>query len=273
MSRRLLAITIISTLLWGLILRLPSSDAASFPSGKIALSRNARLPKKTVLPIANKSSSSRSSLTHAEWIAFRLSKRRGGGGSGQPSPGSSGSTGGSSNSSAAPLTSPTITFGNITKEYDDAPFTLSPVSDSSGAFTFESDDPSVATVSGDILTITGVGTATISATQAAHGQYAAGTATATLTVHPIAPTIVALLSISKESSDPPFLLSDPESNSSGAFTFTSTNAAVATVSGRTVTIVGAGTTTIVSTQAAHGNYTSGSGSTTLTVSPIINDAA
>ena len=57
----------------------------------------------------------------------------------------------------------------------------------------------------------------------------------------------------------------PTSNSTGAFTYTSSNPAVATVSGRTVTVVGAGVTTLVATQAATGNYTAGSVSTTLTV--------
>ena len=53
--------------------------------------------------------------------------------------------------------------------------------------------------------------------------------------------------------------------SGGAFTFASSNTAVATVSGRRVTLVGNGVTTLTATQAAAGNYTQATASTTLTV--------
>jgi hypothetical protein len=58
--------------------------------------------------------------------------------------------------------------------------------------------------------------------------------------------------------DGAFILADPMSDSNGAFTYTSSNAAVATISGSTVSIVGKGTTTITATQAAFGEYNSGS---------------
>ena len=50
----------------------------------------------------------------------------------------------------------------------------------------------------------------------------------------------------------------PTSPSAGAFTYASANPAVATISGDTVTITGAGSTVITATQAADGNYTGGS---------------
>jgi hypothetical protein len=65
--------------------------------------------------------------------------------------------------------------------------------------------------------------------------------------------------------DAPFGLSAPVSNSDGAFTYTSSNLAVATVSGTTVTIVGAGSTTITATQAATASYGSNSISAQLVV--------
>ena len=64
----------------------------------------------------------------------------------------------------------------------------------------------------------------------------------------------------KEVGDAAFALTAPTSNSSGAFTYSSSNTAVATISGNMVTIVGAGTSTITATQAASGNF--GSASTT-----------
>ncbi len=69
--------------------------------------------------------------------------------------------------------------------------------------------------------------------------------------------------------DAPFALTAPTTNSDGAFTYSSSNPAVATVSGTTVTIVGAGTSTITATQAATANYGSNSISTTLVTTPII----
>jgi gliding motility-associated-like protein len=75
------------------------------------------------------------------------------------------------------------TFSGITKATNDAPFTITaPTSNSSGAFTYTSSNTSVATISGNTVTIVGPGTATITATQAANGLYLQTTTTATLTV-------------------------------------------------------------------------------------------
>jgi hypothetical protein len=77
---------------------------------------------------------------------------------------------------------PTITFTIPSKTFGDAAFTLSPTSDSPGAFTFTSSNTSVATISGSIVTIVANGTSIITATQASSGDYSSATATATLTV-------------------------------------------------------------------------------------------
>jgi hypothetical protein len=60
----------------------------------------------------------------------------------------------------------------------------------------------------------------------------------------------------KVAGDPDFDLTAPSSNGSGAFTFTSSNPAVATISGSTVHIVDAGSSTITATQAEAGGYSS-----------------
>ncbi len=62
-----------------------------------------------------------------------------------------------------------------------------------------------------------------------------------------------------------YIITDPTTNSTGAFTYTSSNTSVATVSGNTVTIVGVGTTTITATEAADANYLTTSVSTPLVV--------
>jgi len=66
--------------------------------------------------------------------------------------------------------------------------------------------------------------------------------------------------------DAPFDLTDPTSDSPGAFTYTSSNTAVATISGATVFVVGPGTTTITATQVASGAFVSGSVNADLYVS-------
>ena len=58
--------------------------------------------------------------------------------------------------------------------------------------------------------------------------------------------------------DIPFDLVDPTSTSPGSFSYTSSNTAVATISGKTVFIVGPGTSTITANQAASGSFIAGS---------------
>jgi gliding motility-associated-like protein len=162
---------------------------------------------------------------------------------------------------------PTIgAFANITKNFGDAAFTLTaPTSNSNGAFAYSSSNTAVATVSGNTVTIVGAGTATITANQAATTNYNSGTATSTLTVNSINPTLGAFANVNKTFGDAAFTLTAPTSNSSGVFTYSSSNTSVATVSGNTVTIVGAGTATITATQAATTNYNAGTATSTLTV--------
>lgn len=78
----------------------------------------------------------------------------------------------------------------------------------------------------------------------------------------------------KKYSDPSFNLTNPVSNSPGAFTYTSSNTNIATIAGNTVTILAAGTTVITATQAASGIYTSKSTTAAFIVSvvaPTIRD--
>ncbi len=80
---------------------------------------------------------------------------------------------------------PVITnFNYYSKTYFDESFTIAnPTSASAGLFSYTSDNASVATISGNTVTITGVGTANITATQAANGSFCSNTATVPLTVN------------------------------------------------------------------------------------------
>jgi gliding motility-associated-like protein len=86
-----------------------------------------------------------------------------------------------------------------------------------------------------------------------------------ITIGKATPTIASMAAINKTFGDAAFTLTAPTSNATGAFTFASSNTAVATISGTTVTIVGAGTATITATQATDANYNAGSVTALLTV--------
>jgi len=87
-----------------------------------------------------------------------------------------------------PVVPTSVTISNFaipSKYIDDADFTiLTPGSNSTADFTYTSDDPAVATITGNTIHITGVGTVNITATQAATKSYAAASAKTNFTVLP-----------------------------------------------------------------------------------------
>ena len=80
--------------------------------------------------------------------------------------------------------SPSITgFAVAAKELGSPAFALTPPSsNSNGVFSYASSNTSVATVSGNMVTLVGVGTTVISANQAPSGNYGAGSVSASLVV-------------------------------------------------------------------------------------------
>ncbi len=88
---------------------------------------------------------------------------------------------------------PTISGFTVPAKFmGDAPFTLiAPTSNSTGAFTYTSSNTSVATISGSLVTIKGVGNSIIKATQAAAGSFGAGSISATLSVSFPPPAVAA----------------------------------------------------------------------------------
>jgi hypothetical protein len=97
----------------------------------------------------------------------------------------------------------------------------------------------------------GVGLTEITATQATYNKYTEATVKSFFKVTEIDPPTLGPFTVpNKLIGEPNFDLTAPTSNSTGAFTFTSSNPLVATVSGKTVTIVGIGVTTITATQEA-----------------------
>ncbi len=151
----------------------------------------------------------------------------------------------------------TITFDAVpVKTYGDDPFGLSAVSTSGLTVSYSSSDETVATVSGNTVTVVGAGTAIITATQAGNSNYKPATAvTRVLTVNKESQSVVFAALDGKTYGDAPFLLSATGGGSGNPVSFTSSDNTVATVSGNTVTIVDAGTCTIYANQEGNENYT------------------
>ena len=169
------------------------------------------------------------------------------------------------------LVTPTLSaFAIASRDFGSVPFTLNlPTSNSSGAFSFASSDPAVASIVGNVVTVVGAGTTAITATQAAAANYTSKTVTALFVVNPIVPTLSAFAIDSRDFGSVPFTLNLPTSNSLGTFSYASSDLVVASIVGNVVTVVGAGTTTITATQAATTNYKS----RTITASFVVNPIA
>lgn len=135
-------------------------------------------------------------------------------------------------------------------------FVLAAIGGASGLpVVFASNTTSVCTVTGSTVTMLSAGTCSLTADQAGNASFAAAPQVALQVVIGRAmPTLAWVADMSRTLGEAAFDLPDPGSDSSGTFTFASSDPAVATVSGRTVTLVGAGVTTLVATQAAAGNY-------------------
>jgi hypothetical protein len=147
-------------------------------------------------------------------------------------------------------------------------FIIDPSSASTGAFTYTSSNIKVATIFKNTVSIKGVGTSTITATQAISANYNDVTVTTPFVVNQMSPTLTTnfVVPATKAMGDAKFKLIPPKSNSISPFAFTSSNTAVATIAKDMVTIVGAGTVTISATQPSTKSY----GSKTVTGTMVVN---
>jgi sugar lactone lactonase YvrE len=150
--------------------------------------------------------------------------------------------------------SQTITFPPIPNHmFGDAPFTLSATA-SSGLPVAYTVTLGPATVSGSTVTIAGVGTVTIQATQAGNSTYAAATPVSqSFTVAQASQTIAFASIPNQVTTAAPFSLN--ATASSGLTVSYTVTSGPATVSGSTVTLAGsAGTVVIQATQGGNTNY-------------------
>jgi len=168
------------------------------------------------------------------------------------------------------LSSQTITsFTTIpTKMYGSAPFTVTAPTADSGLPVTLSVVSGPATILGNTVTLTGVGTVVLAADQPGNGSYSAATrVTTTFQVNMGSQTIGSFTSIpTKTYGSAPFTVTGPAATS-GLTVVLSVVSGPATISGNTVTLTGAGTVTLAANQAGNGLFTA---ATRVTTSFVIN---
>jgi hypothetical protein len=141
---------------------------------------------------------------------------------------------------------------------------VTPQSPSTGRWVFTSTDPTIASIVDNVITGIKAGTTIISAFQEPAGRYGQSpTVQATITVKP-APTItspanIALVAGTQQA------ITTPTSNSPGTWSYTSSNPAVAAITGSSISALAAGTVTITATQLATTAFTAATRTFTITV--------
>ena len=158
---------------------------------------------------------------------------------------------------------PTLDFPEIIKNYSDSNFTPTLTTSSTGNRTFSVLDTSIANSLGSSLSITGVGQTNVTVNIDESENYLSISGSTTMTVNVGIPTII-FNDITKIFGDPDFDIA-ATSNSSGAMTYSIADPSIATISGNTITIVGAGSTVVTVNQSSSTLFTSGSASMTLIV--------
>jgi len=172
------------------------------------------------------------------------------------------------NSSTATMTltiikgNPTIIFDDLAKNINDPNFNFTPVSNSSGTFSYVISDTSIANVIGSNVTILNLGSTIVTLNQAANTNYNSGSATMTLQI--LTDPIINFNDITKIYGDPDFDLT-PTSTSPAPFSFTISDTNIANLSESSVSIRNSGNTIVSVSQEAYGNYKATNASMILTV--------
>jgi subtilisin family serine protease len=145
-----------------------------------------------------------------------------------------------------------ITFGSLNSiSISDGPLGLSATTTSGLALAYESSNTAVATISGNSVTLVGLGSTLITASQPGDANHlAAAPVSQELVVTKGTQTITFDAPAPRTFGDQPFDVAATAS-SGLPVSFSSSDTEVATVNGSTVTIVGAGSTTLTATQAGN----------------------
>lgn len=141
-----------------------------------------------------------------------------------------------------------------------------PVSNSPAPWSYASSNTALASVIGDVVTVNDAGSVTIRATQVANAQWKTASTSMVLTITAITPVLGTFTNITVTlDSVASVNLVTPISTSSGAWTLTSSNPAVASIVNLTLVPRSVGTTIITAQQVRWASYKSISTTMTVTV--------
>ena len=149
----------------------------------------------------------------------------------------------------------TISFDALaSKTYGDAPFELTAVSSSGLPLSFESSDPTIASIQGTTVTILRAGSVTVTASQAGDANFLpAENVQQTLLINKANQIITFGTLATKFYGEPPLEVSTL-TDTGLSLTYESSDPAIASILGQVVTIHNAGTVLITASQAGNENY-------------------
>jgi len=145
---------------------------------------------------------------------------------------------------------PVIAFAVPAHTFGDVPFAVAATSNSTGAFTYTVVG-GPATITGSTVTLSGSGTVVLQASEAADSTYPVAAKNVSFTVGSATPSITFAVA-GHTFGDAPFAVA-ATSASTGAFTYTVVSGP-AIIVGSTVTLTGAGTVVLQTSEAADSNY-------------------
>lgn len=156
----------------------------------------------------------------------------------------------------------TISFTTLAnKKFGDADFTLTDIASSGLALTYQSSDPTIASINGNTVSIHKTGTITITTSQPGNNDYnAAVSFDRSLTIDKGDQTITFTGLASKKFGDADFMLSGTAS-SGLTVAYQSSDPTIASINGNTVSIHKAGSVNITASQAGDANYNAATGVT------------
>ncbi len=124
----------------------------------------------------------------------------------------------------------------------------------------------VCTASGATISLVGVGTCTVTASQPAGGNYQAGSDSKSFDITP-APAGLSLAAITNKVFGSGNVTAVATTSSNQTLSYAAAPAGVCTASGATISLVGVGTCTVTASQPAGGNYQAGSDSKSFDITP------
>jgi hypothetical protein len=127
---------------------------------------------------------------------------------------------------------------------------IAPTSNSTGAWTFTSSDPTIASVSGNSLTALKPGKITVTAVQGPAAKFGSSKPIISTVIVKGRQSLTAPANIEKLAGDPNIVIAYPASQSTGKWTATSSDAAIAAITANSITLGNAGNATITLAQEA-----------------------